>query len=438
MPRGSRSRRWRSPRAAPRRDARLLLPAAAGLCAALAGLCRLEWGLAALAACGARVPGAVGEPARRCARRRHGSSRPAVVVLAAGLGFFVVAAGRDAVVRDGHVLLTGLPPETRHFLVAFSGVRDWPAGSSRRSYSAATWAGLALAAALIASRARPRPPPHPDGARRHARGARGLGSRGRRRQRGRFQRRTARVAGRPRGGARAETGERRRRAGVVRCARTRAVVPAAVPHRGLRVRRAARPLRVRLRGRTAASRRRPLARRRRPPQVEPSRFERSSPRSPSPRFAARVWQYRSIEAVPIAGTDGMLSARPEMAREIEELAAGRAERDARRRRARRVPGGRDPEPALRPPEPDPAQAVPAGLSHRRQRGRRSSPSSRPRAPAAIVIWNRPDVGVRPRRVRRGLRKAIRAWIEKRYRLQPFRPSGTPMRAHPRFVVAWRR
>ena len=43
----------------------------------------------------------------------------------AGLGYFLARAGAAAVLDDGHVLLTGLPAETRHFLLAFSGPPDW-------------------------------------------------------------------------------------------------------------------------------------------------------------------------------------------------------------------------------------------------------------------------------------------------------------------------
>ncbi|MDQ6893177.1 MAG: hypothetical protein M3167_10915 [Acidobacteriota bacterium] len=127
--------------------------AAAGAIAGLAGLCRIEWGLVAL---GAAV-------LVRLARAR--SFRTAVaemilpaagflLVIGAGLGTFVVAAGKSAVLDDGHVFLTGLPEETRTFLVAFAGLRDWRSGLVQMVYSAAMWLGGALVVDLAA---RPRP-----------------------------------------------------------------------------------------------------------------------------------------------------------------------------------------------------------------------------------------------------------------------------------------
>ena len=38
-------------------------------------------------------------------------------------------------------------------------------------------------------------------------------------------------------------------------------------------------------------------------------------------FAGRTWQYAALEGEPIPGTSGMLMARPELQREITELAA---------------------------------------------------------------------------------------------------------------------
>jgi hypothetical protein len=63
-------------------------------------------------------------------------------VLAAGLG--ALRPGRGAstpVVRDGHVLLTGLPSETRYFLLHFSGVYGLASGLAEMAYSAAMWTG---------------------------------------------------------------------------------------------------------------------------------------------------------------------------------------------------------------------------------------------------------------------------------------------------------
>lgn len=135
-----------SPRA--RRGGALEL--SAGACAGLAGLCRTEWGLAAAAAAGLA-----------CLIRARATPRAAIggalrvaagwfMVFGIGLSAFLLAAGPAAVVRDGHVLLTGLPEETRHFLVAFSGVRDFGHGAAELVYSAAMWTGIFLLAALAA------------------------------------------------------------------------------------------------------------------------------------------------------------------------------------------------------------------------------------------------------------------------------------------------
>ncbi|MEP6994753.1 MAG: hypothetical protein ABI968_09555 [Acidobacteriota bacterium] len=121
----------------------------AGVLAGLSGLCRTEWGVAAIA--GAALACVM---ARRC---RKDGLVPALFAAAGyaatfgiGLGVFLAAAGVDAVIRDGHVLLTGLPDETRHFLFAFSGVRDLGHGLPELFYSAAMWVGVFLLAAMLA------------------------------------------------------------------------------------------------------------------------------------------------------------------------------------------------------------------------------------------------------------------------------------------------
>ena len=90
---------------------------------------------------------------------RCSSHLAAGATFAAGLGHFVYHAGADAVLVDGHVLLTGLPAETRHFLLAFSGLPDWRRGIPELLYSAAMWTGIVLLVALLARRARRGPPP---------------------------------------------------------------------------------------------------------------------------------------------------------------------------------------------------------------------------------------------------------------------------------------
>jgi len=97
----------------------LLRPLAVGSLCALAGLCRTEWGIAALLA--ASLAMWLRSGSRRDFWRSTVSAQGAFFVLFGGtIAAFCLASGWKAVVNDGHVLLTGLPPETRTFLVAFS------------------------------------------------------------------------------------------------------------------------------------------------------------------------------------------------------------------------------------------------------------------------------------------------------------------------------
>jgi len=117
--------------------------AGAGCLCALAFLCRTEWGLAAMG--GVAVAVAARERFRSSFLRDTLIAGLAFVVLGGGvIAMFVGLAGANAVLRDGHVLLTGLPPETRHFLLNVSGFRDPVGGSLRLLFSAAVWAGFFL------------------------------------------------------------------------------------------------------------------------------------------------------------------------------------------------------------------------------------------------------------------------------------------------------
>ena len=140
----------------PREDRRPILRAAAvGLLCALSALCRTEWGLVALAA--SSLAFWFGESSARVRLSGSLALAGAFLVLFGGtIAAFIAAAGWRAVVDDGHVLLTGLPPETREFLVAFSGVRDWRNGLLELLYSAAMWAGALLLLHLLAIRPRDR------------------------------------------------------------------------------------------------------------------------------------------------------------------------------------------------------------------------------------------------------------------------------------------
>jgi hypothetical protein len=134
----------------PRLDGRPILRAAgAGLLCALSGLCRTEWGLVALAS--SSLAFWFGESSARVRLRGALALAGAFLALFGGtIGAFIVAAGWKAVVLDGHVLLTGLPAETRTFLVEFSGVRDWRNGLLELLYSAATWTGVLLVLQVLA------------------------------------------------------------------------------------------------------------------------------------------------------------------------------------------------------------------------------------------------------------------------------------------------
>lgn len=127
----------------------------AGALAALAGLCRTEWGLVALTAvllCRCRL-----------SRRRRGLAEAGLVLagfllLFGGVLFvFIARAGAGAVLTDGHALLTGLPAETRRFVVAFSTIADWKHGILELLYSSGMWLGAFLVIALLAAR-RPNAP----------------------------------------------------------------------------------------------------------------------------------------------------------------------------------------------------------------------------------------------------------------------------------------
>ncbi|MFN2385263.1 MAG: hypothetical protein ABR576_03090 [Thermoanaerobaculia bacterium] len=123
----------------------------AGSLCALAGLCRTEWGLAALAAVWL-VEFARGESARAALRGALLSGAGFLLLFAAGLGPFLWAAGARSVIHESHVLLTGLPPETRTFLLAYSHLPQWQRGLAELLYSTAMWAALWLLIELLVLR----------------------------------------------------------------------------------------------------------------------------------------------------------------------------------------------------------------------------------------------------------------------------------------------
>ncbi len=411
---------------------RLLL---AGACAGLAGLCRTEWGLAAIAAAGLAC--VVRSPLRgRGFREALTALISYALVFGGGLGYFLWRAGWSAVVGESHVLLTGLPPETRHFLVAFSGVRDWKSGVLELAYSAALWTGVLLLAGLLS-----RPSP----------------------------------------------GERAQLLKAVAVILAVLAVAAALGGAGSAVLFSAAPLFClggvvfglrRGRGSAAAalsacgvlgvvlSYRRPfhigdsayvgppllfafvcaagmihLALARFPARRRRSRLAATLRGAvaalAAAAFVGRMWQYAAIEAAPIAGTDRMLSARPEVAREIEELSAAVAA------------ASRDGDGLVVLPEGE----VLNFLSGRRNPIRHklylpgyltgeNEPAileelSRAR-PAAVVLWRRPTSEYDRAMFGEDYGRRIRAWIDENYDLAPFRAQGAPARANPRFLLGFRK
>ncbi|HEX9287216.1 MAG TPA: hypothetical protein VF999_08125, partial [Thermoanaerobaculia bacterium] len=105
-----------------------------GVLCALAGLCRTEWGLSTAFA--AMLVVAIREGVgRRFWRVSLTILATFAVVFSAVLAVFVWLAGTGAVLREGHVLLAGLPKETVTFLHRFSWSRDWQDGILQVLYS---------------------------------------------------------------------------------------------------------------------------------------------------------------------------------------------------------------------------------------------------------------------------------------------------------------
>ena len=410
-------------------------PLLAGACAGLAGLCRTEWGLAAIAAIALAC-------FVRDRRRSRGLGEAVIAaagyaaVFGVGLGVFLRHAGADAVIGDSHVLLTGLPLETRHFLVAFSGIRDWRNGVLELVYSAAMWAGVFLLATLLS---RPSPADRP---------------------------------------------------GLLKAVAAVLVVlslTAALGGAGSAVLFSAAPL-ISLAGLVAGMRRGHGSAAaalsacgllgfglcyRRPFHIGDSAYvappllfafvcaagllqfaiARSRTRNERKRrrevlgwtvavlvaaaFAGRMLGYASLESSAIAGTDGMLSARPELAREIEELSAAVTAATG---------------------EGDSLVVFPEGeilnlLSERRNpiRHKLYLPGYLTDAneaaileeltlarPAAVVLWRRPSSEYDRSMFGEDYGRRIFAWIHENYDLSPFGARGAPVRANPRFVLGTRK
>jgi hypothetical protein len=124
-----------------------------GIAAALSGLCRTEWGIAALLAAGI----AVAHGARKAGRLGPFLSRLLagfLLVFAGGIGFFVARAGLAAVVLDAPVLLFNLPEATRANVASLH-ASGWGRGAAQMVYGASIWVGVFWLIELMAIRRGP-------------------------------------------------------------------------------------------------------------------------------------------------------------------------------------------------------------------------------------------------------------------------------------------
>jgi hypothetical protein len=120
----------------------------AGAAAGLAGLCRTEWGIAALLAAGLAAGLRLRSP------RLVGVAWLAIgflIVFLGGLGIFLVVAGPRPVLQDAPVLLFNLPSET---LERFRGgeLSFWIRGGLQMLYGATTLAAAFLVIEILAAR----------------------------------------------------------------------------------------------------------------------------------------------------------------------------------------------------------------------------------------------------------------------------------------------
>ena len=120
---------------------------AAGALAALSGLCRTEWGLAAFSAV-VLVLLRAGRPGGKAFRDLAVAAAGFVLVFGGAWGFFLLRVGW-AGLADQPVFLWNIPEETRGH-VGLAGLRSWRTGIWSLFYSAAVWLGIAAAIALVA------------------------------------------------------------------------------------------------------------------------------------------------------------------------------------------------------------------------------------------------------------------------------------------------
>jgi hypothetical protein len=406
-----------------------------GASAGLAGLCRTEWGLAAAAGV-ALALFLRGRDRRRGTIDAALGLAAAAAVFAAGLGHFIERAGRDAVVRDGHVLLTGLPAETRHFLLAFSGLPDWRRGLAELVYSAAMWSAVFVLCGLAAA---------PASAERLRRlrllavlgvllaasaAAGGAGS-------------AVLFSAAPLVclaglGAGVSRGKGSGAAALAACGALGLVLSYRRPFHIGDSAYVAPPLLFALvcaAGllRLAVARRRTAGARRRLSALHAA----VAAALVFAAFAGRAWQYASLEGDPIAGTAGMLTARRELAREIEELAAAVRARTSDGDGLVVFPEGELVNFLSARSNPIRHKLyLPGYLTDANEADVLEELSAA--RPAAIVIWQRPVSEYDRSLFGEDYGRSIRGWLEENYAFEPFRAAGAPRRANPRFLLGIRR
>ena len=124
--------------------------ALAGALAGFAGLCRTEWGLLTLLAAGLVVLHRE-ENRRKVWRDELRMFGAFLLVFGGTVGFFAAVAGWKSIIRDAPVLLLNLPVQTRSHVV-FAGFSNWRAGIWTLLYSTAIWLGTFLLIEVAALR----------------------------------------------------------------------------------------------------------------------------------------------------------------------------------------------------------------------------------------------------------------------------------------------
>jgi len=418
--------------ARPRRGREIWPSAAAGVCAGLAGLCRTEWGLAAI------VATALASIVR--SRLRKGGVFDAVIAALAfvgtfgiGLGAFVWSAGADAVLRDGPVLLAGLPPETRESLAILSGGLDWRGGLAELAYSAACGTGL-VALALLASR--------PCGIDRRRWLAVLLGSV------------AVLAAAAALGGAgdavsfsaaplvsaaallvalRRARGSRA--AALAACGLLGLVLSYRRPFHIGDAPYVAPPLLFALVAAAGLTQLAVVLLRGREARRRASRIVRWGLAGiVAAAFVGRLWRYGSIDDVPVAGTSGMLSTRPELAAEVEGLAADLRAKTSGEDVLVVFPEGEILNFLSGRRNPVRHRLYLPGYVTSRNEAEILSELQRA-APAAVVFWRRPVSEYRRALFGEDYGVRIREWVEANYDPSP---STGPDRGHARFRLFLRR